>query len=289
LPGLLSLPILAAVYPFKLDAFLHYLLEPTPMVVTGIWLTIGLAIVSEALGVVIGVAVALARTSRVRPIRWFAKTYIWYFRGTPLLVQIALVYFAGFPFFGLPIFLGYMWNDIDILGFVIAGRILAGIFALSVNEGAYMAEIVRAGINSVDPGQLEASRSLGMTYRLAMRRIILPQAIRFIVPPLGNQFNTMLKTTSLLSIISVVELYTASNILQGQKFQPFEVFLAASVYYLIMTSIWSLIQGRLEAWASKGVGGSGGAGGERVGFAERLFRGRNARPAAVIGAGSTGR
>ncbi len=282
------LPVFAAIYPFKLDAFLHYLFSPNEMVVKGIWLTIGIAVASEVLGVLIGVALALSRTARLRILRWGAKTYIWYFRGTPLLVQIALVYFAGFPFFGLPIFFGYMWNDIDILGVVIAGRILAGVFALSINEGAYMAEIIRAGINSVDHGQLEAARSLGMTYRLAMRRIILPQAIRFIVPPLGNQFNTMLKTTSLLSVISVVELYTASNILQGQKFQPFEVFLAASVYYLIMTSVWSLIQGRLEVWASKGVGGSGSSAGAGVGLLGRLLRGRAPGPEAMadtLGAG----
>jgi polar amino acid transport system permease protein len=239
-------------YPFNWGAFFDYLFSPNSMVVRGIQLTIVIAIVSELLGVLGGVALSLVRMSHSRILRSFAAFYIWIFRGTPLLVQIAIVYFAGFPFFGLAIFGGYMWGDASLLGWSIPGRVLAGIFALSANEAAYMAEIVRAGITGVEAGQLEAARSVGMTRGRAMRRIVLPQAARLIVPPLGNQFNMMLKTTSLLSVISVVELYTASSIIAGQTFQPFEVFFAAAIYYLLMTSIWNFIQKRVENHLGKG-------------------------------------
>ncbi|WP_202918086.1 amino acid ABC transporter permease [Mycolicibacterium sp. CBMA 295] len=109
-----------------------------------------------------------------------------------------------------------------------------------------MAEIVRAGISSVESGQVEAGHAIGMTHRQTMRRIVLPQAARTIVPPLGNQFNLMLKNTSLLSVISVTELYTAAAIIQGQTFQPFEVFGAVAIYYLALTAIWTVIQGLIE-------------------------------------------
>lgn len=248
-----------ATYPFNWGAFLDYLFHPNGMVVNGIRLTIIIAVISEIIGVILGVLLALARMSRSPILRRASAIYIWFFRGTPLLVQIAIVYFAGFPFFGLPIFGGYSWGDVTVFGTVIPGRILAGIFALSVNEGAYMAEIVRGGITGVDAGQLEAARSIGMTRALAMRLVVLPQAARLIVPPLGNQFNMMLKTTSLLSVISVVELYTASSIVQGQTFQPFEVFFAAAIYYLIMTSIWNFIQRRVENRLGRGWGEERGA------------------------------
>jgi polar amino acid transport system permease protein len=266
--------MVVATYPFHWDAFFRYLFEPNGMVLNGIRLTIIIAVVSEIAGVALGVLLALARMSRSRILRRLAGVYIWFFRGTPLLVQIAIVYFAGFPFLGLPIFGGYSWGDITIFGTVIPGRILAGIFALSANEGAYMAEIVRSGISGVDAGQLEAARSVGMTRALAMRLIVLPQAARLIVPPLGNQFNMMLKTTSLLSVISVVELYTASSIVQGQTFQPFEVFFAAAIYYLIMTSIWNFIQSRVERRLGRGWGEERPAGRR---FSDRLLgRGRTA-------------
>jgi len=243
-----------ATYPFKWDSFLEYLFQPGEMVLNGIRLTITIAVVAELIGVALGVLLALARMSRSRILRGLASAYIWFFRGTPLLVQIAIVYYAGFPFFGLPIFGGYSWGDVTIFGIGISGRVLAGTFALAINEGAYMAEIVRSGITGVDAGQLEAARSVGMTRGLAMRLVVLPQAARLIVPPLGNQFNMMLKTTSLLSVISVVELYTASNIIQGQEFKPFEVFFAAAIYYLIMTSIWNLVQRRIEKRLGRGWG-----------------------------------
>ena len=185
-----------------------------------------IAISSQVLGIVLGVLGALGRISRHRVFEWPANFYVWIFRGTPLLVQIMIIYF------GLLNTNLFRWDDVNIGGFVIEGKILAGITALALNEGAYMTEIVRAGIMAVDTGQMEASRSLGMTYVKAMRRIVLPQAARVIVPPLGNEFNNMLKTTSLLVIISVQELFVTFQILNGNgptSFHPFELFLACAV------------------------------------------------------------
>ena len=116
----------------------------------------------------------------------------------------------------------------------------------AINEGAYMREIIRAGIDAIDKGQMEAARSLGMTYELAMRRIVLPQAARVIVPPLGNEFNNMLKTTSLLAFIGVTELFQDAEIHYSQTFKPVEYFTAVAFWYLVLTTIWSLIQARIE-------------------------------------------
>jgi polar amino acid transport system permease protein len=118
--------------------------------------------------------------------------------------------------------------------------------ALGINEGAYMSEIVRAGILSVDPGQGEAAKSLGMTYRQTMLRIVLPQAMRVIIPPLGNEFNNMLKTTSLLSIIAVQELFRIADAARAATFHQLEPYLGVALYYLLLTTIWSFIQGRIE-------------------------------------------
>ena len=179
-----------------------------------------------------------------------AGLYVWLFRGTPLLVQLT------FFFFGLSVAKIYTWPPIELFGLSISGEIQAGVFALGVNEGAYMSEIVRAGILAVDRGQLEAARSLGMTYRLAMLRVVLPQAARVIIPPLGNEFNNMLKTTSLLVVLgNVPELYVTFSRKNGSgptSFHPFELFLAAAVWYLLLTTIWSLAQARIERRLSQG-------------------------------------
>jgi polar amino acid transport system permease protein len=124
--------------------------------------------------------------------------------------------------------------------------VIAGILALGINEGAYMREIIRAGIDAVDRGQMEAARSLGMPYRLAMRRIVLPQAARVIVPPLGNEFNNMMKSSSLLFFIGVYELFGDADVHYSTTFQPVEFFLAVAFWYLVLTTGWSLIQSRIE-------------------------------------------
>jgi polar amino acid transport system permease protein len=213
---------------------------------------VSIAVISQLIGVVLGVFGALGRIARVRPIRWVANAYVWVFRGTPLLVQIMILYL------GLANTNIVRWDDIVIGDFVVGGAIQAGILALGVNEGAYMTEIVRAGIISIDPGQMEAAKSLGMSYAKAMRRIVLPQAARVIVPPLGNEFNNMLKTTSLLTIVSVSELFVTFQQLNGNgpsSFHPFELFLACAVWFLLLTTIWSVIQAWIERRLAKGAPG----------------------------------
>lgn len=232
-------------YHFDWTVFWNYVWPLTafqnPLIRNGLITTILVSIIAQALGVIFGLFAALGKMSKFPGFRWLAEAYIWYFRGTPLLVQMALL------FFGLGVTHIYDFPDIQ-LGFVtISGAIQAGTLALAINEGAYMAEIIRAGIESIDPGQMEAAKSLGMQYGLAMRRIILPQAAKVIIPPLGNEFNNMMKTTSLMEIISAGELFFAFNQINSRIFKPFELFIAASLYYLLMTTVWSFIQARIES------------------------------------------
>jgi polar amino acid transport system permease protein len=263
-------------YHYDWGIFADSILRPDGLILKGVWLTLSIAVISQTIGVVLGVFGALAKTARVWPARVIGNVYVWLFRGTPLLVQIS------FFFYGLSITKLYTWPAISILGLSVPGEIQAGIFALGVNEGAYMSEIVRAGILSIDSGQLEAARSLGMTYRKAMRRIILPQAARVIVPPLGNEFNNMLKTTSLLVILSVPELYVTfsrKNASGPTVFHPFELFLAAAVWYLLLTTIWSVIQ----AWIERRLG-AGFARERQPRLRDRLF-GRMSRPGGDLSTG----
>ena len=232
-------------YHFDWLLFWNYIWPPTafqdPLIRYGLIATIVVSVVAQAMGVVLGLFAALGKMSKASVFRWLAEAYIWYFRGTPLLVQIVLL------FFGLGVTHIYDFPDIRIAFITITGPIQAGTLALAINEGAYMAEIIRAGIESIDPGQTEAAKSLGMSYRLSMQRIILPQAAKVIIPPLGNEFNNMMKTTSLLEIISATELFFAFNQVNARVFKPFELFIAVSLYYLLLTTIWSFIQARLEA------------------------------------------
>jgi polar amino acid transport system permease protein len=282
LTGGLLLPLVLAgcggssAYHYDWSIFFDSIFHPDGLILFGIWLTVSIAVVSQLIGVVLGVFGAVAKTAKVLPVRILGNLYVWLFRGTPLLVQIS------FFFFGLSITHIYTWPAISFAGITIPGEIQAGVFALGVNEGAYMSEIVRAGILSIDPGQLEAAKSLGMTYAKSMRRIILPQAARVIVPPLGNEFNNMLKTTSLLVALGAVpELYVTfsrKNASGPTVFHPFELFLAAAVWYLLLTTIWGVIQ----AWIERRIGAGYGA--ERApGLGERLF-GRRAAGATAVDA-----
>lgn len=259
-------PSRAGIYPYEWSIFWDSLLRPSPRIINGIWLTVSIAITSQIIGVILGIFGALGRLAKFWPARIAANIYVWIFRGTPLLVQITFLYY------GLLVTRIYGWPDLTVLGITLPSAIQAGIFALGVNEGAYMTEIVRAGILSVDTGQLEAARSLGMTYPLAMRRIVLPQAARVIVPPLGNEFNNMLKTTSLLVVIAVPELYVTFEQLNGSgssQFHPFELFLACACWFLLLTTIWSIIQAFIERRVGRGYGGE-----RPPGLFDRLFGAR---------------
>lgn len=199
-----------------------------------LWATIYISVVAQIAGVLLGLVAALFRMSRLWPLRAISGLYVLIFRGTPVLVQIFYVYVA----LGIP-------NVIHFGLFNLTGEAASGMLALSVNEGAYMREIIRAGIDSVDRGQMEAAKSLGMRYGLAMRRIILPQAARVIVPPLGNEFNNMMKTSSLVSVIGVYEMFNDAQQRYSQTFIP-DYFIAAAFWYLVLTTVWTVIQAAIE-------------------------------------------
>src|SRR5437773_7539418 len=177
--------------------------HPDHVFVLALWRTIYISVCAQVLGVVLGLVAALMRMSRFFPLRWLSGLYVLVFRGTPVIVQIFFVYFGANLLFGFTL----IPRTANFGLFQLDGAAFAGIVALSINEGAYMREIIRAGIDAIDRGQMEAARSVGMTYGKAMRRIILPQAARVIVPPLGNEFNNMMKNTSLVYTIGVFELF----------------------------------------------------------------------------------
>ena len=183
-----------------------------------------------------------------RPLRIISNLYIWFFRGTPLIVQLTFLYYG--PLIAHII----VWPTFSVGPFNFTdGAVFAGTLILGVNEGAYMAEIVRAGILAVDPGQTEAAKSLGMRYGQTMSRIVLPQAARVIIPPLGNEYNNMIKNTSLLYVLSVYELYTTFEIYANTTLIYFEYFVACCVWYLLLTTIWGFVQGKIERNFAKGT------------------------------------
>ena len=219
----------------------------------GVWTTFWVTVASMFIGMALGLLGALGRQSRFAPLRWLVLAYLFVFRGTPVLVQIIFWYDAT----------AELTNN-----FLNLPDLMAALLALGINEGAYMTEIVRAGLLSVDAGQSEAARSLGMTYRQTMRRIVIPQALRVIIPPTGNEFISMLKTTSLLFVAAVPELYSIGEGEYSQNFRYLEVLSVVSIWYLFMTSIFSLVQGRLErryGYARMNVARPGG------GIANRWF------------------
>ncbi len=256
-------------YFFDWNVFWKYLNPLTalqdPLIRGGLVATIVMSIVAQAIGVLLGLFAALAKMTKFAPLRIIADAYIWYFRGTPLLVQMSLL------FFGFGVTHIYDFPAITFGAFTVSGALQAAIVALAINEGAYMSEIVRAGIEAVDPGQMEAAKSLGMTSGLAMRRIVLPQAAKVIIPPLGNEFNNMMKTTSLAQVVSAGELYFGYTQVNARLFKPFELFIAASFYYLAMTTVWTVIQTWIEGQLGERKGVE-----KAPGVFERLFSGAGA-------------
>jgi His/Glu/Gln/Arg/opine family amino acid ABC transporter permease subunit len=199
----------------------------------GALLALGLTIASLAAAIVIGFLLALGRGSRHRSVRAFVFFYNWLFRATPTLLQLIFVWYALPQLW--PVFASSWFTPFE-----------AAFVTLSLNEAAYMSEIIRSGLLAVDPGQEVAARALGMSRRKILRRVIVPQAIRIVIPPTGNEFITLLKLTSLASVISLQELLTASQNLAAVKYQYAEAYLAALVYYLAIVSVLMVLQGRLE-------------------------------------------
>ena len=229
-------------HEFDWPLLLSRLFDPAEPFWRALATTLGIAVVAQVAGVVLGFIAVTAQRVRFWPLQVITYLYVWVFRGTPIVVQIFFVYFGANLFLGFDLFP----REVGLFGFTISGAIVAGTVALAVNEGAYMSEIIRAGIDSIDRGQLESSLAVGMTRKLAMRRIILPQAARVIIPPLGNQFNYMLKTTSLLAFIGVYEMFRDAQVHYSVHFQPVEIFFAVALWYLLLTTLWGFVQVQLE-------------------------------------------
>ncbi len=222
-------------------------LKPDEILLQALWTTVYISVIAQVIGTFIGVVSATAAMSRYAPFRAIAGVYTWVFRGTPVILQIVFWYLGTDLLLGRELFP----RIIDFGAFELRGAIAAGIVALALNEGAYMSEIVRAGILSVDDGQTEAALVVGMTEGQATRRIVLPQAARLIVPGLGNEFNNMLKTSSLVSVIGVTELYQEAQIAASQSFQHPVVYIAVACWYLVLTTVWMLIQVQIERALSR--------------------------------------
>ncbi len=199
-----------------------------PLLGQGLVVTVTLGLTSFAIGCVLGLAVALARLSSVKPLRLVAVAFVSIFRGTPMLVQIMLIYF-GLPQLG-----------------VVIEPIPSAILALSLNAASYLSENFRAGIVAVERGQREAAFALGMSYAQSLRRIILPQAFRIAVPPVGNRFIALMKDTSLASVVTVVELTRVAERVGSSTFRYMEMFIIVAIVYWLVNTVLSIGQEALE-------------------------------------------
>lgn len=223
-------------------------------IVDGVLVTLELTFIAMAIGIALGIVVAVMRLSPSRALRTVGGLFVWLFRGSPVLVQLLLWFNLAllFPHLGLGIpftDIGWSWDtNVLITPFV------AAILGLGLNEGAYMAEIVRGGILAVDEGQAEASLALGMRRRRMMRRVILPQAMRVVLPPTGNEVVTMLKTTALVSVISGSDLLTQAQGIAAGNFAVIELLIVATVWYLALVSVFSVAQNALEQRMRHGNG-----------------------------------
>lgn len=210
----------------RLDILWNY----KDLFIRGIWVTIGLTVVGYTCGVLLGLLFGLGRMSKRKWIHYPSKHYIDFFRGTPLLVQILLIHLAVIPtIFG------------HSLGFFVSGAV-----ALTLNCSAYTAEIFRAGIQSLDKGQMEAARSLGMPHNLAMKQIILPQAFRRMIPPLGNELIALLKDSSLVTVIAATDILYAAKVVAGASFRVWEPYILAAILYLILTWVCTKLIAYIE-------------------------------------------
>ena len=205
------------------------MINSLPLLITGAGITIQITAISVGLGLIIDMFVGIARISNVKLLRWLAAIYIDFLRGTPLLVQIFLIYFA------LPVILEQRVDPF-----------IAAITACGINSGAYIAEIFRAGIQAIDEGQMEAGRSLGMTWVQTMRYIIVPQAFKNIVPPLGNEFIALLKDSSLVSVIGFEELTRRGQLIIARTYGSLEIWISVAIIYLVMTLTISRLVAYLE-------------------------------------------
>ncbi len=206
------------------------MINSLPLLIVGAGITIQITAISVGLGLIIGMFVGIARICNVKVLRALATVYIDFLRGTPLLVQIFLIYFA------LPMVVGQRVDPF-----------IAAITACGINSGAYIAEIFRAGIQAIDEGQMEAGRSLGMSWVQTMRYIIVPQAFKNVIPPLGNEFIALLKDSSLVSVIGFEELTRRGQLIIARTYGSLEIWISVALIYLVMT----LTISRLVAYMEK--------------------------------------
>jgi polar amino acid transport system permease protein len=224
-----------------------------PRVLDGLRVTIELTVIAMAIGIALGILLAIMRLSPNPLVSGSSWLYIWFFRGTPVLVQLLFWYniAALYPKIGLGVPFGPSFVHADANTLI--KPYTAAILGLGLNEGAYMAEIVRAGMISVNEGQTDAAQSLGMSRLQTLRRIVMPQAMRVIIPPTGNETISMLKTTSLVSVIAVGELLFAVQNIYSTNFKTIPLLIVASIWYLIVTTILSIGQFYLERHFAKGA------------------------------------
>jgi arginine/lysine/histidine/glutamine transport system substrate-binding and permease protein len=212
------------------------ILQALPTLLQGALVTLQLTVLSVVFGLIGGSLIGIVRLSRIAPVRWIARAYVDFFRGTPLLVQIFMIYF------GLPAILQELGLTFTF------DRLVAGVIALSLNSAAYIAEVVRAGIQSIETGQSEAALSLGLSSVQTMTYVIFPQAFRRMIPPLGNEFISLLKDTSLVAVIGFEELFRKGQLIVADNYRAFEIYAAVAVVYLCLTLLSSQAFSRLEVW-----------------------------------------
>ncbi|MFN9169744.1 MAG: ABC transporter permease subunit, partial [Dolichospermum sp.] len=221
--------------PNKINPFIVFW-QSLPILLNGALVTLQLAFISGLLGLISGSLIGIIRLSTIKPLRFLARAYIDFFRGTPLLVQIFMIYF------GLPAIFQEIGFNLTL------NRFIAGVVALSLNSAAYIAEVVRGGIESIENGQTEAAKSLGLNPLQTMIYVIFPQAFRRMIPPLGNEFISLLKDTSLVAVIGFEELFRKGQLIVSENYRALEIYAAVAVIYLCLTLISSQFFSQLEIW-----------------------------------------
>lgn len=208
--------------------------EVQPLLTKGLWITVEVTVLSLLLALVIGLISCFLALSKRAPLRWISKVYVGLVRGTPLLVQVFYIYFA------IPQLLQLMGFDVRFTPFI------AGLITLTLNAGAYLSEIFRGAINAVNPGQMEAARSLGLSHAQAMKKVVLPQALRICLPSLVNQFIITLKDSSLISVIGLADIMYQSKIYVGRSMEAFATYTWVAVYYFVIITILTQVAKYVE-------------------------------------------
>jgi len=257
---------------FEWDVVAQYMFAPA--ILKGIGMTLLLTAICMVLGCILGVVLAVMKMSDVAVFKLLASSFVWFFRAVPMLVQLIFWFNLSYlvPRIAVGIPFGpefFSWDTNDLIN-----AFTAAVIGLTIHEAAYMSEIIRSGIMSVDSGQKDAARALGYRERPIFVRFILPQALRVIIPPTGSQFISLLKGTSLVSVIGMTDLLHAAQTVYNRTFEVVPLLLVASIWYLVMVAILSAVQSRIEAKFSRGYRQSGGkqSGGKQPGTATTTIR-----------------